>query len=459
MLKSMEIASKTRGDTGGRVTPPTRSAIDRLATKRADGGASRRTKTNESIRKLKLAVRRAIAKTTRISRRVFHTGQISERAFAQHWEWLVHRLLKFGGSTSGNSVKLFCDGDEMLEDVWQAIDNAQSFVWFEMYTLEPDKVGKRMLEGLANAAKRGCDVRIMLDAVGSSTLKDTDLQAVRDAGAFVEIFNPLLSWRRRGPFLRRDHRKIIIVDGSVGFCGGMNVSEEYAGYKYGVARFQDCHVLLQGPCVRDLCNVFAGSWRRLTDQHLSLPRRQERVGSTFLQVQASSGRLGRRAIQRALRLTTRHSLRHCYITTPYFVPPLRLIRALNRAAERGVDVRILTAGENDVPIVALAARHIYGRLLHKGVRIFEMFDTTLHAKTITIDGVYSTVGSFNLDTWSFNRNLEVNIAMVDPAIAEAMKNLFMENIAKSREMTLDGWSKRGWFTKLRHWLAYQILRI
>jgi cardiolipin synthase len=136
-----------------------------------------------------------------------------------------------------------------------------------------------------------------------------------------------------------------------------------------------------------------------------------------------------------------------------------LIRALNRAAERGVDVRVLTAGDCDVPIVALAARHIYGRLLRHGVRIYELYDTTLHAKTITIDSVYSTVGSFNLDTWSFNRNLEVNVAMLDPAIAESLQNLFVENIAKSQEVTLDGWSKRSWLTKFQHWLAYQILRI
>ena len=161
------------------MTPQSRSAIGPPPTKgavRTPRRATRLTKSNESIRKLKLAVRRAIAKTTRIGRRAWRHGHLTERDFSQHWEWLVHRLLRFGGSTSGNSVKLFCGGDDMLDELWQAIDTAQSFVWFEMYTLEPDKVGNRTLEALAAAARRGCDVRVMLDAVGSSSLKEGTLK-------------------------------------------------------------------------------------------------------------------------------------------------------------------------------------------------------------------------------------------------------------------------------------------
>lgn len=419
-----------------------------------------------NARRLQMALRRAISLTTPSGRRLDKIRQ--RRAvtwtrepgrFEQHWERIITRLLMFGGASTGNSVNVYCNGDHLLEDLWQAIESAQRQIWFEMYTFEPDRVGTRTLDLLTSAAKRGCEVVLICDAVGSSNLTEQFLRPLRAAGAQIEIFNPLWRFRRRGPFLRRDHRKIIVIDGQTGFCGGMNISEEYAGHKHGNGRFQDCHVQLQGPCMRDLAAVFAATWRAITGKRHALPERPPPAGQTFLQVQASSGWKGRRSIQRALRLTTRKAVKQCYVTTPYFVPPPRLIRALNRAARRGVDVRVLTAGDCDVPIVALAARHIYGSLLKHGVRIYELFDVTLHAKTITIDGLYSTVGSFNLDTWSDKRNLEVNIAMVDAPVAGELEEQFRSNIAKATEITLDSWAKRPWWKRLLHWSAYQLLRL
>ena len=354
---------------------------------------------------------------------------------------------------------MYCDGDQRLDDIWAAIDQAQREIWFEIYTMEPDRVGNRTIEALTRAAERGCKVTLLYDAVGSSGLTESVLRPLRQAGAEIEVFNPLWRWRRKIPLLRRDHRKIIIVDGQVGFCGGMNISEQYAGPRYGNSRFRDCHVKLEGPCVRDLAAVFASSWRALHKGPKRLPKRPEAVGDTFTQVFASSGWQGRRPIQRALRMTIRNALQHCYITTPYFVPPLRLMRAINRAAKRGVDVRILTAGNSDVPIVRMAAQHIYGAFLRHGVRIYEMFDSTLHAKTLTIDGLYGTVGSFNLDTWSDKRNLEVNVAMIDPQVAGEIQSQFLNDIEGATEVTLDNWHKRPWWRRVLNWTAYQVLRL
>ncbi|MCI0362663.1 MAG: phospholipase D-like domain-containing protein [Phycisphaerales bacterium] len=438
---------------------------------------------NPALRRLRAALRQAIAIATDTSRRLRSRGQrlrlrrqpTRERAarrseahtregfdqpasFARHWEHIVSRLLMFGGASSGNSVILYCDGDALFEDLWQAIDDATRQIWFEMYTIEPDRVGMRTLEALTAAAKRGCNVFLLCDAVGSSNLTEAMLRPLRQAGGRAEIFNPIWRWKRPAPLLRRDHRKIIIIDGRIGYCGGMNVSEDYAGKKYGNSLFRDCHMRLQGPGVRDLAAILAKSWRIVTKQRLTLPKSGAPLGDTFVQVLSSAGWSGRRAIQRALRLTTRRSLKHCYVTTPYFIPPQRLIRALTRSARRGVDVRVLTAGKSDVPAVAMAARHIYGVLLHHGVRIFEMHGSTLHAKTITIDGLYSTVGSFNLDTWSDKHNLEVNIAMIDSTVASRLQSDFLDDIKRSTEITLDNWAKRSWMRRIVHWLAYQLLR-
>ena len=422
---------------------------------------------NAKLLRLQAALRRALHFTKGRRGRLKHklgAPILHDPSLSQHWERLATALLRLGGASSGNSVKLFCDGDDGLESIWDAIGRARHHVWFEMYILEPDKVGMRTLEALARAGERGCEVRLLYDGIGSSRLTESILRPLRDAGVRIEIFNPVWPllqwrWRRRGSIFRRDHRKIIIVDGKVGFCGGMNISEDYAGLRHGKARFLDCQMMLQGPCVRDVAAVFASSWRRATQERLSLPRRSDSSGATFAQVLASSGLHGRRAIQRALRLTVRHSVKHCYLTTPYFVPPARLMRAITRAAKRGVDVRILTAGVCDVPIVHLAAQHVYAHLLRHGVRIFELYDSTLHAKTAAIDGVYSTVGSFNLDIWSHKRNLEVNIAMIDPEMAHSMEAQFMANIRNAREVTLETCNRWPRWRRVLHWAACQVLHI
>lgn len=420
-----------------------------------------------AIRRVRAVIWRSVAVARRATgyarrRPAPRSAHPSPSWVARHWERIVIKLLKYGGTSFGNAVALCCDGDQGMEMIWSAIAAAKRSIWFEMYIFQADRVGKRTLDELTKAAKRGCEIHMLIDALGSAGLSEAALRPLRLAApgkVHIRFFNPLRPWRWPGSLMRRDHRKIIIVDGEIGFCGGMNISEDYAGAQYGNGMFHDSLVKMHGPCVRDLAAVFASSWRVATRQRHRLPRRAPAAGETFVQVQASRGTLGRRSIQRALRLTVRNAVTHCYITTPYFIPPQRLITAIKRAAERGVDVRILTAGVCDVPIVHLAAQHIYGSLLKHGVRIYEMYDSTLHAKTITIDGVYSTVGSFNLDTWSDKRNLEVNVAMIDPDIARQMQENFLRDIDTAAEIVLDTWHKRPWWKRIIHWTAYQLLRV
>jgi cardiolipin synthase A/B len=376
------------------------------------------------------------------------------------WQVLADMLLRFGGASSGNDVRLYCEGDEAFEDVWQAIGRARQRVWYETYTLEPDRVGTRTVQALADAARRGCEVRLLYDALGSPRVTDAFLAPLRQAGGEIDRFNPILSWRRRSNLLTRDHRKIIILDNHTAFAGGMNTSEDYAGPRHGNGRFRDCHMRLRGPCVRDLANVTLGSLNLVRDAPRRDPApRAGRRGGTFVQVLSSFGWRGRRAIQRSIRLTVRHAVSHCLISTPYFLPPRRLMKAMTSAARRGVDVRVLTAGVSDVPMIRAASQHIYGQFLHKGVRIFEMFGTTLHAKTMTIDGLYGTVGSFNLDQWSDKRNLEVNVTMIDAQIARELEAQFEDNLKHAREVTLHTWRRRTRWQRAAHWTAYQLMRL
>jgi cardiolipin synthase A/B len=409
--------------------------------------------------RLQIAVRRAVGLISREGRRARRARQHTDIGLARHWERMARSLLPLGATTAGNLVTIYCDGDTRLDDMWACIAGATRSIWLEIYTLAPDRVGSRTVEELTRAAERGCEVLLLYDAVGSSSLTESLLRPLREAGAEIAVFNPLLAWRRKAPLLRRDHRKILIVDGRIGFCGGMNISEDYAGRRHGNGLFRDCHARLEGPCVRDLAAVLASSWRMVTHRRKPLPNRAPEAGDTLLQVLASRGVQGRRAIQRSVRFTVHNALRRCYITTPYFVPPLRLIHAMTRAAQRGVDVRVLTAGKCDVPIVKLAAQHIYGRLLRQGVRIFEIYDCTLHAKTIAIDGLYCTIGSFNLDQWSHKRNLEVNVGILDPRVTGEVERDLLSNLKTAKEVTLETWQKRTWWRRLLHWAAYQLLRV
>jgi cardiolipin synthase len=377
------------------------------------------------------------------------------------WEVIATMLLRFGGASSGNAVEIFSDGDEAFEATWHEIDLARRRVWCETYILEPDRVGTRTIEALTQAAKRGCHVRLLYDALGSPRVNERFLKPLRDVGAEIDRFNPVKFWKRRYSPLMRDHRKIIVIDNHTAFAGGMNISEDYASGRHGNGRFRDCQVRLRGPCVRDLANVLLDSLRLIRDdvEPVDGMRRAARKGETFVQALASRGLYGRRAIQRSIRLTVRHCLQRCWMTTPYFVPPRRLMKAMIRAAKRGVDVRVMTAGVSDVPVVRAASQHIYGGLLKHGVRIFELYGTTLHAKTMTLDSLYATVGSFNLDRWSDQRNLEVNVGMIDPETAKMLEREFEADLANAREVTLHTWNNRTRWQRLVHWCAYQVMRL
>lgn len=412
--------------------------------------------------RMRAAARRAASMARRVRREWRPAPPVQPPAYlARHWERVVRRLLKYGTATIGNKATVCFDGDDGMDMLWRDIQSARRQIWIEIYILEADRVGRRTIEELTKAAQRGVKVVLLIDSLGSASLPQSALRPLQQAGVEIAWFNTLRPWKWPSAMFRRDHRKIFLIDGRVGYCGGMNLSEDYAGSRFGNGRFHDSLVRMEGPCVRDLAAVSAESWRLATGIRRRLPRRKDPVGDTFAQVLASRGTIGRRYIQRALRLTIRNAVNHCYITTPYLIPPARLVRAIKRAADRGVDVRILTAGVCDVPIVHLAAQHVYGSLLRHGVRIYELYHPILHAKTVTIDGVFSTVGSFNLDTWSDKRNLEVNVALIDPHIAAQLQEVFMRNIngPEACEVMLDTWHKRSMWRRILHWAVYQFMRL
>lgn len=390
--------------------------------------------------------------------RVFAPHLLTPRGlrFAGAWRKTLRQLRPLGAVSLGNQVRVLFDGDEVFEGMWAAIAGARSEVLLATYILEPDRVGQRTLEELQRAAERGCRVLLVVDAFGSHRLGETHLAELRALGATVVSFNPIVRWRKPLSRLVRYHKKILVCDRQSAFCGGMNVAEEYAGERHGNGLFRDTQLFVDGPAARDLALLIEGE---APDVRAVVPPPAAARAGALVQILESNVRRHRRAIQKALRVTLGRSLRRCFLTSPYFVPPGRLTRALEHAARRGVDVRVLTAGRSDVPLVRLASPHLYGRLLRAGVRIFELESRMLHAKTVTVDGVYASVGSFNLDYWSDRRNVEVTVGVLDSNVAHALDEQFLRDMDGAREVELVSWSRRSALRRLLGWLAYQILRL
>jgi len=394
------------------------------------------------------AIRRALAG---------EPGTARGARFRGAWQKTVRLLRPLGTVSSANRVRVLIDGDAAFEAMWKAIDGAVDSVSLTTYIFEPDRVGDVTLAALLRAARRGCRVLLVVDSYGSHRLDDERLSELRAAGGRVVRFNPMVRWSSPLSRLVRNHRKILALDGRLAFVGGMNVAEEYSGERYGNGYFRDTQLELEGPCAtvleRLVQEVAGEALRKSPPPEVSDP------GDRLVTVHDSHARRDRRRIQRALRMTLARALEHVYLTSPYFVPPARLVRALLHARRRGVDVRVLTAGRSDVPLVRLASQHLYGRLLRRGVRIFELHSRTLHAKTVTVDGVHATVGSFNLDYWSDRRNLEVTVGILDPAATAELERQFERDLAGAREVTLASWARRTWLERLLGWATYQLLRL
>ena len=366
-----------------------------------------------------------------------------------------------GGYSEGNRLTLYTDGDEAFAVAYEAIQQAKQRVWLEMYILEPDEVGTQAVEALAEAARRGCEVILLFDRFGSPRFRARHAAPIRKAGGRVALYNPMLPWRKSGrkiaPLFHRDHRKILIVD-EIGFTGGRNISVEYGGA--GPELFYDLTLRLEGPCVRDLASVFLDSLYNATRQIPALPSPPPPLpDGVFVDVLELNARAHERDLDKGILDLIEQARHHCYVVTPYFIPPDWFCRALIDARDRGVDVQILTAGRSDVPHARIAGRHLYGDLLASGIAIYEMQEPTLHAKYLTIDGHHSIIGSYNVDQFGGKHNLEVGVAARDPGLARTLEAEFFAGLDRSKEKTLDAWKRRPWYVRLLQWLLYQLARL
>jgi cardiolipin synthase len=352
-----------------------------------------------------------------------------------------------GRFVPGNAVRLLRDGREAFPVMLEAIAQARRQVLLEMYWFDSDVIGRRFADELSRALRRGVEVAIIYDSVGSIGADRGMFAELEAQGAKVLEYNPVAPWRRAfqlsfARLSRRDHRKILVVDGSIGFTGGINLALQWAPVEEGGGGWRDDMVRIAGPAVTGLSHCFHRVWRRheLPEiQHLHAEPPPAAAEQRLLPVRILGERYFRHRHEIARDYASRvyAAKTRIYISNSYFVPDGSVRRALSRAAKRGVDVRVIVPAHSDVEAVKFAGRAQYEKLLTAGVRIYEWQEGMFHAKTAVIDGSWSTTGTFNFDYMSLRYNLEVNASVLDAELAAQVEASFCKDLEGSREIDLE----------------------
>jgi cardiolipin synthase A/B len=349
--------------------------------------------------------------------------------------------------TSGNRVTLYGHGHAAFAAMETAIRAAKKTIWAEYYTVMNDGTGHRFLSLLTERAREGVDVRLLVDAVGTGSMGD-GVDALREAGGRIATFLPVNPLRRRWAVHLRNHRKVLVVDGAVGFVGGMNVGDPYAGAQSVDERpWRDAHLRVEGPAARDLAQVFDEDWCFMTGDILSLLPPAETMGHAIVAVVPSGPDQQVNAAATIWFACVGMAVERCWISTPYFVPDEPAIHAMTSAALRGCDVRLLVPEVNDVVGMSFVNRSFFPRLVSAGVRVWLYQPGMLHAKTLLVDDEICLVGSANVDVRSFRLNFEAGALVADRAVADTLEAGYRADLERSREVTREHLRER------RPWVA------
>jgi len=341
-----------------------------------------------------------------------------------------------------NKITLLQDGQATFSAMEQSLLGAKAHIHVCYYIIRPDETGRWLRDLLVKKAKEGVEVRVLYDAIGSYALGEDFWASLRAVGAKVSAFSPIRFQARMGGSNMnfRNHRKIVVVDGVVGFTGGLNIGDEYKGSWGGDTHWRDTHLMLQGPAVRDLQLVFGEDWYYTTQEGLAderyFPAKIASVGDAQVQIIPSGPDEPWDSLHLIFFVAIANAQERVWITTPYFVPNEGILTALKTSALRGVDVRLLLPEHSDEKLVWFAGRSYYRDLLRAGVRIYEYKKGVLHAKSMCIDGVFGTVGSANMDIRSFQLNFELNALMYSTDLAQQMEATFLEDLQDAQEVEL-----------------------
>jgi len=368
---------------------------------------------------------------------------------------------------TGNRVRLLEDGPNTYRAMFAAITAARDHINMETYILEDDEVGRGFADALIEKQRQGVQVNLIYDSAGTLGTPVEFFRRLRDSGIRTLEFNPVNPATAKAGWQvnQRDHRKLLIVDGRTVFLGGINISSVYSGSALGrqaKARpdgeqpWRDTDLQIEGPVVAEFQKLFLETWQKQKGETLAprnyYPPLQAR-GNEVVRAIGSSPDDAYSLIYVTLLSAISSAETEAWLTNAYFVPDPQLLAALKAAVARGVDVRLVLPGRTDSALVFHAGRSNYDELLRDGVIIFERRDALMHSKTAVIDGVWSTVGSTNMDWRSFLHNQEVNAVVLGTEFGDRMRAAFEADVAKSEQITLEKWQHRSMILRAKEWFA------
>ncbi|OEK05281.1 cardiolipin synthase [Roseivirga misakiensis] len=375
-----------------------------------------------------------------------------------HFDKLIRFLHKDLSPISlNNRVTVLHNGEEKFPAVMEAIENAKHHIHIEYYIFDNDSIGKPLAELLIKKAKQGVKVRMIVDGVGSLGLKKAFFKKMLSGGVQLKEYMPVLFPSFTSKINYRDHRKIIIVDGKIGFTGGINVDDRYINGGQNSLYWRDTHLKIEGEAVKTLQFLFFLNWQFVSQETIRATKQYfpeiTNLGKHCIQINASGPELDLASIMDSFFIAITSAKNRIRISTPYFIPTESIIDAITTAAKSDVDVELMIPFDSDSRIVQAASFSFIKRLLQAGVKVYLYQRGFLHAKVIIIDDGFASVGTANMDYRSFDLNHEVNTYIYDDEVVGILQNQFDQDLQDSEKIDLNKWENRGIKQKLKESLC------
>jgi len=360
---------------------------------------------------------------------------------------------------AGNATTTLVNGQNIFPPMLDAIRSAHRTINMETYVYWKGFVGEAFSKALAERAANGVNVHLIIDAVGSSDIDPHYIKTMEDAGVQIATFNPLkwYDWTTAAKINHRTHRKLLVIDGQIGFTGGAGIADEWLGNADSPEHYRDDHYLVRGPLVLQLQSAFCDNWIKTTGVVLHgaeyFPR-LEPVGPELGQVFRTSPTGDNANMELMYQLSIAAARKTIRIATAYFIPDQQTIDLLIDARKRGVKIQFIVPGQwIDEPVVRPASRSLWGPLLQAGIEIYEYQPTMYHCKQMVVDDLWVSLGSANFDNRSFRLNDETNLNILDARFASEQSMIFDQDLAKSKRITYDQWKRRPLHEKIADLLA------
>lgn len=392
---------------------------------------------------------------------VFFAGSIRAQVASDS---LVMRYMESMGIpvTDNNKVELLMTGHDKFVDLFETIRQARHHIHLEYFNFRNDTIANALFDLLAQKVQEGVEVRAMFDAFGNWSnnrpLKERHLKAIRNRGIEIVKFDPI-TFPYINHAIHRDHRKIVVVDGKIGYTGGMNIADYYINGLPKIGKWHDIHIRIDGDAVRYLQGIFLTMWNRETGQHIGgpvyfpdLPQFPDSVAEEIAIVDRTP-RETPRSISHAYAVSIEAAENNIQIVNPYFVPTKSIRNAIKQALKKGTEVEIMIPAVSDIPFTPEASFYIAHRLMKRGAKIYLFNGGFHHSKVMMVDGTFCTVGTANLNSRSLRYDYETNAFIFDPGTTAELNAMFLKDKQNSTLLTPEYWKKRPAWKKFVGWLG------